>query len=543
MSLNSPSTITTDVLIIGSGGAGLRAAIAAREKGASVMLVSKSLIGLGNNTAISLAAMATATGEGDPRDNPAVHTKDIMEGGRYLNDRKLVEKLTERAAREVPQLEKYGVLIDRENGKRIVTRGGGHSYPRNVRGEKNIGTSYTLPLKAHAAKMGVEFTEHIFVTKLLVNNGKITGAVGFDWNGNMLVFQAKAVILAAGGLGHLYQYTNNAAGTTGDGYALAFQAGIPLRDMEFVQFYATAIGGVKILNYEIFVLNAGAKLKNALGEDIFVRYGMDSPLHITRDKTTRAVITEIKEGRGKDGGIIFDLNTVSEANMQRFRSLLPHEAVSEGKREFIVSPTCHFHMGGCVTDAETGTNIAGLFAAGEVTGGEHGANRLGGNALAQIFALGGLAGENAADFARNNDASKIGSGEAEAEKRRLELLIGESITDTAGLTHELQETMWQNVGIIRNGKGLKEALDKINEIRAESHKAKASDIRGLMRRLELDNLLLVGEMVTRTALTRTESRGAHFREDYPAEDDKWLTNLFITNKNGAIAIEKKAAEG
>lgn len=543
MSLTSPSTITTDVLIIGSGGAGLRAAIAAREKGASVMLVSKSRTGLGNNTAISLASMSTATGEADPRDNPQVHAKDIMEGGRYINDRKLVERMTERAAREVPNLEKYGVLIDRENGKHIVTRGGGHSYPRNVRGEKNIGTSYTRPLTACAAKMGVEFKERVFITKLIVNNGKAAGAVGFDWNGNMLVFQAKAVMLAAGGLGHLYRWTNNAAGTTGDGYALAYQAGVPLRDMEFVQFHATAIGGVKLFNYEIFVLNAGAKIKNTLGEEVFTRYGMTTPVSVTRDKTARAIITEINEGRGKEGGVIVDLNPVSEANMQKFRFLLPHEAVTDGQREFIVSPTCHFHMGGCVTDVETRTNIAGLFAAGEVTGGEHGANRLGGNALAEIFALGSLAGENAADFAKSNAISKIDAGEVAVEKKRLEAMMGEGDEKTAILTERLQKSMWQNVGIIRNGKGIAETLDRITEIRTQAKNAKAPDAPGLMRRLELDNLLLVGEMVTRAALTRTESRGAHFRTDYPAEDEKWKANLFITNKNGAMAIEKKPVEG
>jgi fumarate reductase (CoM/CoB) subunit A len=542
MNLSAPLTITTDVLIIGSGGAGLRAAIAAREKGASVLLVSKSRTGLGSNTAIALASMSTATGEADPRDNPEVHAKDIMEGGRFINDRKLVERMTERAAREVPNLERYGVLIDKENGKRIITRGGGHSYPRNVRGEKNIGTSYTRPLTAYAAKIGVEFKERVFVTKLIMNNGKAAGAIGFDWNGNMLVFQAKTVILAAGGLGHLYQWTNNASGTTGDGYALAYNAGVPLRDMEFIQFHATAIGGVKLFNYEIFVLNAGAKLKNARGEDIFVRYGMTTPVSITRDKTARAVITEINEGRGKDGGIIVDLNPISAANMQKFHFLLPHEAVTDGQREFIVSPTCHFHMGGCVTDVETRTNIPGLFAAGEVTGGEHGANRLGGNALAEIFALGSLAGENAAGYASSNAASKIDTKEIAAEKKRLESLLGGNDIKTVSLTENLQQSMWQNVGIIRNGKGIGETLDKINEIKAQSKDAGASDVPGLMRRLELDNLLITGEMVTRAALTRTESRGAHFRADYPTEDEKWKANLFITNRNGAMAVEKRMVE-
>ena len=278
------SEYNTDVLIIGSGGAGLRAAIAAREKGVSVALVSKSPIGLGNNTALAGGNMASASGEADPRDNPEVHTRDTMESGRFINDRRLVERMTEWAQHEVPNLKRYGARIEEENGKHIIHRSAGHSYPRTVGSEKGNGTDYTLPLKAYSAKIGVEFKEHVFISKLLVHNGKTTGALGFDWNGNMLVLQAKSVVLVAGGLGHLYSQTNNAAGITGDGYALAYNVGIPLRDMEFVQFHPTAIGNV---NYEVWVLNAGAKMKNALGEDIFIRHGMMTPMDMTRDRTAR----------------------------------------------------------------------------------------------------------------------------------------------------------------------------------------------------------------------------------------------------------------
>ncbi len=404
MNLNEPEYINTDVLIIGSGGAGLRAAIAAREKGVSVLLVSKSQIGLGNNTALAQGYIACANGEAEPRDNPEVHTRDTMESGRFINDRKLVERMTERALYEIPKLKRYGALIEEKNGKDVIHRYAGHSYPRTVGSEKARGTDYTLPLKAYAAKTGVKFRERVFISKLFVNNSKITGALGFDWDGNVIVFQTKSVILAAGGLGHLYSHTNNATGITGDGYALAYNVGIQLRDMEFVQFHPT---GMPNFNYEIWVLSAGAKMKNTLGEDIFIRHGMTTPMAMTRDRTARAIFQEIAEGRGKDGGIIIDMNPVSEANMQKFHSALPKETITEGKREFIVSPACHFHMGGCVIDEETRTNIAGLFAAGEVTGGEHGANRLGSNALAEIFVFGGIAGENAADYATSNDIGSI----------------------------------------------------------------------------------------------------------------------------------------
>jgi fumarate reductase (CoM/CoB) subunit A len=542
MNMKGPQYIQTDVLIIGSGGAGLRAAIAAREKGVSVIIVSKSPIGLGNNTALAGALIASATGEADHRDNPEVHTRDTLESGRFLNDRTLVERMTERAVSEIANLEKYGVPIDRENGKHLVHRAAGHSYPRTIGGRMRRGSGYTVPLKFHAEKMGVTFRPRVFISKLLVNNCGISGALGFDWNGNILVFLAKSVVLAVGGLGRIYQYNNNAPGITGDGYALAYDIGVPLRDMEFVQFYPTWIPGRGGINYELWVLNLGAKLKNALGEDIFVRNGMMTAMEKTRDRTAQAVFREIAEGRGTENGIIFDLNNVAEADLSKFQHRLAtdvREMISTGKKEFVVSPACHFHMGGCVVDVETRTNIRGLFAAGEVTGGKHGANRLASNALAEIFVFGSIAGENAAAHALNNDFGKTESGEVEMEMARLESFEGESNEITIDLTHQLQATMWNNAGIIRREKGLKEALAKIDEIRRQSGQAKAADIPGLMRRLELDNLRLVGEMVSRAALNRTESRGSHFRDDYPAEVEEWRANLFITNKNGQMVIEKK----
>lgn len=536
MPLNNPEYVNTDVLVIGSGGAGLRAAIAARERGVAVLLVSKSLIGLGNNTAISIGSIAAATGEPDSRDNPEIHALDTVNGGRFINDRGLVSRMTELAPAEVVQLEKYGVIFPQENGKRIIGLGAGHTYPRNVRGDKYLGTSYTLPLKTYAAKLGVDFKERLFVTRLMLAKNRIAGVVGFDPNGRLFVFQASSIVLAAGGLGHLYQYSDNAAGTTGDGYALAYQAGLPLRDMEFVQFYPTSVAGVRMINYEALVLNAGAKLTNALGEDIFLRYGMTSSLNKTRDRATRAVFQEILEGRGKEEGVIIDLRPVPETNLQKFRYLLPPGAAKN--KEIIVTPTCQFHMGGCVVDTETRTGVTGLFAAGEVAGGVQGANGLGSNAFAATFSFGALAGKNAALFALNNTPPAINAGGIKMEKQRLESLFGKADIEVAHLASVLRATMWSKAGIIRDEKGLKGALDKFREISLELNGAKVSDMKGLMRRLELDNMLLIGEIVIKAALERKESRGAHFRADYPVEDEKWLVSLSVTKNNGRPLIEK-----
>jgi fumarate reductase (CoM/CoB) subunit A len=541
MNLNGPEYINTDVLIIGSGGAGLRAAIAAREKGTSVLLVSKSLIGLGNNTAKSYGGIAAVTGQ-EPQDSPQAHARDTIMGGCSINDRSIVKRMTELAGNEVHNLERYGVTFPKENGKYISGLAGGHSYARSVRAMNSRGTSHTLPLRSYASKIGVDFKEHVFITRLLSNKGVIAGAMGFDWDGNLFVFSAKSVILAMGGLGHLYLYTSNAVGTTGDGYVLSYNAGVPLRDMEFIQFHPTAVNGVWNVQCDILAIRAGAKMKNALGEDIFTRYGMTDHTTMTRDRFAQANFREIVGGRGKDGGVICDLTPVSDENLQRYRNYFPPGIVSEGVKELIVSPSCVYAMGGCVIDVETRTNVDGLFAAGEVTGGAHGANRLGGNSLPEIFVFGRIAGENAGDYAKSHHSVRVDEQDISFEKSRIESFIGGNSDLNENLSHELQETMWNKAGIIRNGNGLKEALDKINEIRTESLNAKAADIPGLMRRLELDNLLLVGEMVARTALARTESRGSHFREDYPAEDEKWLANLFITNKNGEMVIEKKPVE-
>jgi succinate dehydrogenase/fumarate reductase flavoprotein subunit len=540
MKLSKADHISTDVLIIGGGGAGLRAAIAARRKGATVLIVSKSQIGLGNNTALSKGAFAAATGWGDIKDSPEIHVKDTLEGGRFINDVPLLNKVTNRIVHEVLFLEECGVPFWKEKQKFFISRVPGHSYARNFVSEDQRGTNFTFPLKKYALESGVNMMEGVFISRLLTEDGEFVGATGIDYVGNTFVITAKAMVLATGGLGHIYLNTDNAVGMTGDGYALAFQAGIPLRDMEFVQFYPTALMGKRIILYEFFIMELGGLLKNSRGENVMAKYGLEDPLAMTRDRLSRACMTEILEGNDVAGGMVMDLHTISEEKIRRYRHLLPANTPPD-KREFTVSPTVHFFMGGISTDEEARTCIDGIFACGEVSGGMHGANRIGGNALSEVFAMGGVAGENAAAMSQEKGIIKPKSEIVDSEWARLESLFRDEQVKIQDLIRSIKETSWYQAGIIRNQSSLKQALERVRELRSQAEIAGVSDPKNLIKRLELNNMLLVAELISRAALERTESRGAHYREDYPDEDDSWRANLFIHNKKGELDIEKKPA--
>ena len=541
MKLTGPEHIPCDVLVIGGGGAGLRAAIRARENGASVILASKSPVGMGNNTAMALGAFAAATGERDAADNPGVHVRDTLEGGRFINNPRLVEKMAERVVGEVPFLIGCGVPFQKKGDRIVIRQAAGHSYPRHFHSVDSRGTNYTIPLKKYASKIGVGFIERVFITRLLTQNGKATGAIGVDKEGRLLVFQASAIVLATGGFGQIYLHSSNAAGITGDGHALSFHIGVPCRDMEFVQFYPTAARGTSPLTYEAFIFGLGGILRNSRGEDVMARHGLKDPKITTRDRLTLAIMKEIIDGLDVEGGVILDLEHVPAENLTRISHLLKLGTPQE-RRQLVVAPTAHFCMGGIVTDEEARTPVTGLFACGEVTGGFHGANRLAGNALSEIFAMGAVAGENAARLARELPPEKASPAEVAAEKARLESMAGEETRNLRELLHSLKEVAWSQVGIIRNDSGLNDAVNKISDIRSLLGGVRTADTKDLVRRLELDNMLLTAEMVARAALVRTESRGAHYRDDYPEENADWKASIWVTNRKGEMTTEKKATE-
>jgi len=334
-----------------------------------------------------------------------------------------------------------------------------------------------------------------------------------------------------------YQRTNNAAGITGDGLALALHLGLPLKDMEFIQFYPTALADsqARSILYEVVVARFGAILRNSLKENIIEKYGMKTPVEMTRDRVTQAVMQEILAGRSIEGGVILDLSPIPDVS--RLKPVLPG-GWTEEQKEFIVSPTTHFCMGGIVINEETETALSGLFAAGEVCAGVHGANRLGGNALTEIFALGEVAGHKAAEKALNMEFLNPHQEEINDERDRLESFSTKPGPMQKELRNSLKEIMWYKAGIIRSGDSIQEALKRIKELQSLSANVSAQNPGQIMKVLELNNMLQLSEIVCRSALLRTESRGSHFRLDHPEEDNKgWLKNILVRKEGEKLLLE------
>lgn len=531
--------LSCDILVIGGGGSGLRAAIEAKERGADVTIVSKSRVGFGNNTFISKGTFAVATGLGDSSDNPDVHTKDSIIGGRFINDQRLVKVVIKESGDQIAFLEKCGVKFFKRQGKISLMHTPGHTFSRHVRGEHQTGRDFTLPLREYARRIGVRFAERIFITKVFISKNRIAAATGITYDGSFLTFVTTCVILATGGFAQIYLHNNNVAGMTGDGHALAYVLGIPLKDMEFIQFYPTALGalGNRLFLYEAFILQAGAVLRNDKGDDIIAKYSLSDPMVMTRDRLTRAIMHEILESRDVDGGALIDLSAVPDEKLNRLLHLLPSVNLSK-KRKFVVSPTAHFCMGGIIINESAETSIPGLFAAGEVCAGIHGANRLGGNALTEVFTVGGIAGRMAAIKAGEIGRPDFPTTQVVEEKTRLESLLTSGNRDVRGLRKDLKQLMWDKAGIIREKSRLQEAVKRIEELTADLPRVQIRDGRGLIKYLELRNMLLISEMVCRAALLRAESRGAHYRSDYPEEDDEhWLKNILIHKKESGMKLE------
>jgi succinate dehydrogenase/fumarate reductase flavoprotein subunit len=543
MSFKKQENTDCDVLIIGSGGAGLRAAIAAASSGADVLMVSKTRIGYATNTYLSKAVIASS-GWGDLNDSSNVHSRDTLQGGRYLNNPDMVARITKAIKSETVLLQEWGMEFGAdESGRPAVIKVPGHSYARHLHGNNWKGSDLVLPLKRKAIEKGVRFQERIFVSSLMVSDSKICGVTGISEEGKFLAVKAKTVVLATGGFGHVFLNTNNAPGTTGDGHALAFEADAALQDMEFVQFYPTALGkrGSRILLYENLLTQNGVVLRNRRGEDVLKKNGCHAPADITRDQLAQLIMKEILENPENRETIVMDLGGLSPDAARSLSMLLPAK-FSKGTTLFQVVPTTHFCMGGVIVDNHGETSCTGLFAVGEVTAGAHGANRLGGNALAEIIAMGGLVGKAAADRAMNLDSVPEFDNAVRQERVRLDTMFGEQGPHPRMLIQELKETMWSNAGIIRNQQSLDRAMETI--MVQENSKALMTTPGSLIRFLEFRNMRLVAELVCRSALERTESRGSHFRSDYPGENDQgWLKNIQAKKAVFGVTLEQFPVPG
>lgn len=575
-----------DVLVIGAGGAGLRAAAEAAASGVKVALISKSLLGKAH-TVMAEGGIAAAMANVDDRDSWRVHFADTMRGGQYLNSWRMAELHAKEAPSCVRELEAWGAVFDRTPDGRILQRNfGGHRYPRLAHVGDRTGLEMIRTLQDHDVHLGIDvFMEYTIVT-LLKDGDRIAGAFGYERErGRFHLFRAKAVVLATGGIGRAYKITSNSWEYTGDGHALAYRAGASLMDMEFVQFHPTGMiwpPSVRGILVTEGVRGEGGVLRNKDGrrfmfEDIPAAYANQTadteeegwrytqgdknarrpPELLTRDHVARCIRREVKEGRGSPhGGVFLDIAWIkaripdSEQHIKRKLPSMYHQFKQLADIDITqvpmeVGPTTHYMMGGVRVDPDSQmSGVPGLFAAGECGAGLHGANRLGGNSLSDLLVFGKRAGQYAASYAKDHSLGAIDRSELEsAENRALAPFEREGGEGPYAVQHALQEMMQDLVGIVRQEKEMMEALERIQQLKARAARAGVPGNReynpGWHTAIDLENLLAVSEMVTRAALERKESRGAHFRDDFPKKDDQYATFNIVVRKGAGGEMQIK----
>ncbi len=536
-----------DVLVIGAGGAGLRAAIAAVEAGAHTGLVCKSLLGKAH-TVMAEGGVAAAFGNVDPEDNWQVHFQDTMFSAKYVNNWHMAELHAQEAPDRVAELEQWGGIFDRTPDRRMDQRAfGGHTHKRLVHIGDRTGLELIRTLQDKTVHSGVDVFMECTITRLLKDGDRVCGAFGYRREtGTFIVLEAAAVILATGGAGRCWKITSNSGENAGDGHALAYEAGAELIDMEFIQFHPTGMvwppGVIGLLVTEA-VRGEGGILRNVEGERFMERYDPKRLELSTRDVVARAIYTEVREGRGTPhGGVFLDVShlpadTVKTRLPSMYDQFLELAGVDITREPMEVGPTCHYMMGGVSVDGETGASrVPGLFATGECTGGMNGANRLGGNSLSDLLVFGRRAGLGAAAHAASSPAPALDDaavGDAEAEL--LGYLEGPG-EDPYELHAELQATMQLDVGIFREAAHLQTALTAIERLRDRAAGVRASSPErvyngGWQLCRDLRNMLIVSEAVARAAQLRHESRGAHSRLDFPEFDPYWGAHNIVVRKS------------
>ena len=549
-----------DVLVIGAGGAGLRAAIEALAQGASVGVVCKSLLGKAH-TVMAEGGIAAALANVDTADDWRAHFRDTMRGGKLLNNWRMAQIHAQEASERVRELEQWGALFDRTKDGEILQRAfGGHTFKRLCHVGDRTGLEMIRTLQDRGVQMGIDVYMELAVTRLLKDGDRVAGAFGY-WReqGRFVVFKAKSVVIATGGIGKAWQITSNSWEYTGDGMALACDAGAELIDMEFVQFHPTGMvwpPGVQGILVTEAVRGEGGMLTNKLGERFMKRYDPERMDLSTRDVVARAIYTEVREGRGTEhGGAYLDIShkpaeTVKRKLPSMYHQFLELADVDITKGPMEVGPTCHYMMGGVRVDAETAAStVPGLFAAGEAAAGLHGANRLGGNSLSDLLVFGRRAGLAAAESAGRARSVSIDPVQIEEAAREMlepfERPEGESPYD---IHRDLQEKMQSLVGIFRVEEDLKRALEEIAALKKRAARVRVEGSRlfnpGWHLARDLKTMLTVTEAVTRSALARLESRGAHSRIDYPNPDPAWgkKNNVIVRKADTMTLTQTPVAE-
>ena len=577
-------TFKHDVLVIGAGGAGLRAAIEASAAGVSVGLICKSLLGKAH-TVMAEGGMAAALANVDDRDNWKVHFSDTMRGGQYVNNWRMAELHAKEAPERVRELEAWGAVFDRTKDGKILQRNfGGHRYPRLAHVGDRTGLELIRTLQDHGIHQGIDVHMEITVISLLKDGDRVVGCLAYEReHGRFRVYKAKAVVLATGGIGRAYKITSNSWEGTGDGHALAYEAGAELIDMEFIQFHPTGMiwpPSVRGLLVTEGVRGDGGVLLNSEGrrfmfDDIPENYRdqtADTPEEgwryiqgdknarrppelLTRDHVARCIMREWKAGRGSPhGGVFLDIAWIKEKipnSEEHIKKKLPsmyHQFMQLAnlditKEPMEVGPTTHYIMGGIRVDADTqASTVPGLFAAGECAAGINGANRLGGNSLSDLIVFGKRAGESAAVYAKENGAGDVNKQEIdEKSKAALAPFERENGENPYTIQHDLQDMMQDLVGIVRVEVEMQRALDGLEVLKRRTANTSVPgniDFNpGWHTALDLRNLLTVSEAITRSAIERRESRGGQFRDDHPNKDPEYGKFNFSVKKDADGAMQ------
>jgi succinate dehydrogenase / fumarate reductase, flavoprotein subunit len=573
-----------DVLVIGAGGAGLRAAIEASAQGLSVGLVCKSLLGKAH-TVMAEGGVAAALGYVEPKDNWKVHFRDTMKGGRYLNQWRMAQLHAMEAPDRVKELEEWGALFDRTADGRILQRNfGGHKYPRLAHVGDRTGLEMIRTLQQHGIHCGMKVYMECTISRLLTDGHRARGAFGY-WrdSGRFVVFRARAVVLATGGIGRCFRINSNSWECTGDGQALAYLAGAELMDMEFMQFHPTGMVWPPSVRGTLItegVRGEGGTLRNKDGKRIMFGYipelyanetasteeeadqwlrestsgsaskARRTPDLLPRDIVARAIHAEVKAGRGSPhGGVFLDIHSRRSAeDIKRKLPAMYHQFKELGdvditKEPMEVGPTAHYTMGGIRVDPETQeSRIKGLFAAGECAAGMHGANRLGGNSLSDLLVFGRIAGQHAAGYAKASQAVSLDLGEIEqAAREAVEPFERAEGTNPFLLHEDLKDKMQAFVGIIRSEEDLKQGLAELARIGEAAGRIKVDGNRHFNaawhQAIDMRNMLIVSEAMARAALTRKESRGGHAREDFPDMDKGHFSKVNVTLQNSSTGMK------
>lgn len=545
-----------DVLIIGAGGAGLRAAISALAEGAKVGVVCKSLLGKAH-TVMAEGGIAAAMANVDHADDWRTHFRDTMRGGKFLNHWRMAQLHAQEAPDRIRELEQWGALFDRTADGQILQRAfGGHTYKRLCHVGDRTGLEMIRTLQDRGVNLGVDVFMECTVSRLLKDGDRVAGAFGY-WReqGRFVVFRAKSVVLATGGIGKAYKITSNSWEYTGDGMTLAYDAGAELKDMEFVQFHPTGMvwpPGVQGLLVTEAVRGEGGILRNKDGERFMEKYDPKKMELSTRDVVARAIYTEVREGRGSEhGGAFLDISQkpaeyVKKKLPSMYHQFLELADVDITKGPMEVGPTCHYVMGGVRVDPETAeATVPGLFAAGEVAAGLHGANRLGGNSLSDLLVFGRRAGTAAAQHAKKVTAPTIDAAQIEEAEREMVTPFQNGNGESPYQVHrDLQDAMQSLVGIFRTEEDLRKALEELEKFKERAKHVGVEGSRlfnpGWHLAHDLRSMLTISEAVTRSALARRESRGAHSRIDFPSLEKTWgQQNNIISSQHGTMALRQE----